>query len=53
MPFMLLSANILKYSKYKDLGTVPGILSFRIKVSDNRHFQLPFLSEEVNSDSAP
>lgn len=53
MPCMLLSSNILKYSKCKDLGTVPRILSFRIKVSDNWHFQLPFLPEEVISASAP
>jgi len=50
---MLLSSNILKYSKRKDLGTVPRILSVRIKVSDNWHYQLPFLPEEVISALAP
>lgn len=53
MPCMLLSSNILKYSQRKDLGTVPRSLSFRIKVSDNWHFQLPFLPEEVISAPAP
>lgn len=53
MPCMLLSSNILKYSKCKNLGTVPRILSFRIKVSDSWHFQLLFLPEEVISAWAP
>lgn len=50
---MLLSSNILKYSKCKNLGTVPRILSFRIKVSDIWHFQLLFLPEEVISAWTP
>lgn len=53
MPCMLLSSNILKYSKCKNLGTVPRILSFRMKVWGNWHFQLLFLPEEVVSASAP
>lgn len=53
MPCMWLSSNILKYSKCEDVGAVPGILSFWIKVSDNQHFPLPFLPEEVISDPAP